>query len=159
MCPKETARTIDLPLNRRQNGELSALLIGAQIATERTLVKLCEILICDRGIPDIWSHNLAVKGRGAEITSHEIEELSRGWSKSYDLVIQSVSDDNVPIPPDGVRVVDKSYRKKLEAFHREAMKLLEVTPDFCFDSSASSVNLTVSETLCYLRARIASKAS
>lgn len=159
LCPVETARSIDMPLNTEQNGEISALLVGAQMSTERALYDLCDVLICDRGVPDIWSHNLALVEEGAEVKTPDIEALVKDWSQSYDFVIQSTCNHDIAIPWDGIRLTDPAYRRRLEEFHRCAMAALEVRPNLCFDDSPESVATAVSGALCHVEMNIEFKAS
>jgi len=158
-CPIEVARSVELPLNTKQDGEASSFLIGMQMAMERELVSLCDVLICDRGMPDIWSHNLMSASKGSGVKNLGIKSISREWSSSYDIVIQSICNYKIEIPLDGFRVGDKTYRKKLELFHREAMIDLSMAPTFSFDHTKNSVETAIKRTVCYLRARTESRIS
>lgn len=150
-CPVETARVVNLPINMKQDGEASSFLLGMQFSRECELVDLFEVLICDRGLPDIWSHNLLSEVNGRGIANPSLKTVCDEWAKTYDIIIQSVVNDEIEIPADGLRVVDTTYRKKLELFHRKAMFTLSITPAFTFDHTEDSIKSAIHGTINHLR--------
>lgn len=158
-APIEIARTIKIPLNTQQNNEISSFLIGAQLSAEKLFENTNDIFICDRGIPDIWSHNLALKQVGFDIKCSALEALARTWSQSYDFVIQSTCDHSIAIPEDGIRNTSTSYREMLELCHRESMSFLGIRPDLSFSSDTASIEATLNAAINYISQRMAPRAS
>lgn len=150
-CPQEAARSLKLPLNASQDAEVTALLIGYQISAEMALLPRHDILICDRGLPDIFSHDLEVARTDHGLRNAHIRDLATSWCTSYSYVIQSNVDHSVRIPADGIRVTDGCYRARLEAFHRSAMRTLNVKPDCDFGFEEGSIESAINEAVTHVR--------
>lgn len=158
-CPDEVARSFRLPLNASQDGEISALLLGMQISQERHAFSGNMVLICDRGVPDIWSHNLASNKAGKGIGNPAISAVCIEWVRTYDLIIQSTACDDIDIPDDGVRNTDKRYRRQLEICHRQAMNHLSLHPNLIFDHTVQSRCAALRGAIAHIREVMISSAS
>ncbi len=127
----ETPRRCPFALNKDQTPLASAWLLGEQIRSEvEVVVSEPELVICDRGIPDIVSHTtiLEVAGRRDQDLKTSLLDLARSWCRTYDIVFWALLDPHEQIESDGVRVADKRYQEFLEASIEEAFRLLSLSP-------------------------------
>lgn len=110
----DAARNCPLPLNERQTEEASLWLIATQIANE---IEACsrelEVVLCDRGIPDIVAHHEEAGGLKPSVHFAAIVPFLIEWCGTYDLILASTIDDSLPVVGDGLRVVSEEYRRKL----------------------------------------------
>jgi hypothetical protein len=125
----EVARRCPLPLNRQQTSEATSWLICSQICSElEASSDAGSHQICDRGIPDIWSHYLDgtfSNNTGGELSS-EMASLAKMWAKSYDLVLFCPVDERIEIATDGLRVLENSYRTQMETLVLRAFDELNI---------------------------------
>ncbi|WP_374684911.1 AAA family ATPase [Mesorhizobium sp. J428] len=122
----ETARHCPFPLNRDQSFLSTQWLIHRQISREIESFSEENILIIDRGIPDIFAHYLETCDR-LGTTSPEIEVLVDFliiWCNTYDLVITTEIDQVVDIIDDGLRIPDKRYRELMGQYNISALSRL-----------------------------------
>ncbi|HEV2567912.1 ATP-binding protein [Sphingomonas sp.] len=118
----DTARTCPFPLNKEQTGAASLWLIGTQISREiERSAAVPDILICDRGVPDVLAHDLEAyrsgRGSGLELLKPFLAE----WTRTYDLLLLSRVDRGIPVEPDGLRVEDPEYRDLLDGLAAEVL--------------------------------------
>lgn len=128
MLIPEVARTCPYPLNKAQTIETSMWLTSQQIKVEIEAEHTKpEIVICDRGLPDILSHALTVynKARDARLFDVMIS-IMKSWSSTYDLVLWSKIDPEIPILGDSLRLTDDAYRRRLQRMAQIAFALLDL---------------------------------
>ncbi|MFC5396837.1 ATP-binding protein [Bosea vestrisii] len=123
----DTARTCPLPLNKNQTDETSLWLIATQVSRE--IVEQAgnaELLICDRGVPDILAHNEDMRSTSISSRVTLLKPFLADWLKTYDVILLSRVDSAIPIEPDGLRVIDPAYRENLD---RLAVRVLTSIPN------------------------------
>ncbi|MFP4458385.1 MAG: AAA family ATPase [Candidatus Zixiibacteriota bacterium] len=125
----EIPRRCPFALNQNQTTLASAWLIGEQIKAEvEESIGNYDLLICDRAIPDIFSHSIVLKREEKQATLSTIISLAKAWSNTYDLVFWAKADPNLPIETDGVRVPDKKYQFFLEKNIEKAFAMIGISP-------------------------------
>ena len=118
-------------LNTQQTVFASAWIMGEQIRAEiEASVGNIKVLICDRGIPDFFSHTkvLSFESEKEEKLFGIIQEIASSWSRTYDLVFWAHLDPNREIEADEIRVTQKEYQMKMEFSIRETFDILHITP-------------------------------
>jgi AAA domain len=126
----DVARQTALPLNLTQTIATSTFLIAEGIRQELELLARCpEVILCDRGAPDVLSHTrvLDLDARGWSVYG-ELLSATKAWIRTYDAVLWAKVDEAFPIEDDGIRVLDRSYRLKLEAALTDVFDDLDVAP-------------------------------
>ena len=110
----DVARSCPFPLNQQQTDAASIWLTTTQISRELSASAASpEIILCDRGIPDILAHqeDLLSSGRGAGL--EPMRPFLEKWCGTYDIVLATAVDENLPPLVDGLRVTDSGYRAHL----------------------------------------------
>lgn len=113
----DVARQSPLPVNREQTAEGSAWLIGEQIRAESVAVaKRPEVVLCDRGVLDIGSHNRMIEpaSRRESLVLKAVEDIVTAWSATYDIVFVTRIDERLLPLADGVRDTDPLYQQALD---------------------------------------------
>jgi nicotinamide riboside kinase len=118
----DLARQCPLPLNEMQNDATSLWLLTTQISREIEASQRNEdVLLCDRGVPDIFAHLLDHSGNHDAEWLKAIAPFVKKWISTYDLVLFSRVDEMIAIAPDGLRSVDAAYRTRLDERAVEAL--------------------------------------
>jgi hypothetical protein len=113
----DVARECPLPLNDLQSDYTSLWLIGTQIAREAAAaLSTADVVLCDRGIPDILAHHQDVTERDGETILASMQGFLENWLETYDILLYSTVDYSKPIEPDGLRLVDETFREKLAGY-------------------------------------------
>ncbi|WP_411958715.1 AAA family ATPase [Paracoccus homiensis] len=144
----DSSREINLPLNKNQGHDTTLWLLSWQISKERlsqALSEVYQVVICDRGIPDILAHNLEAGSRGQGVRSEIALQKALDWCSSYDLSFLSTIDDRIPVKEDGVRVTDPGYRRQMEEFATETASSLK---------ACMTLPLSFEERVIFVRSRI-----
>ena len=142
----DVARTCPLPLNREQTVGASAWLIGEQIRAEAEASSgEADVVLCDRGIPDILSHTARYPAStpSDQLYADVCLQIGMAWSRTYDLVFWSRIDESRSIMPDGLRVVDEIYRRDLERSLEEVLKMLSLKSLVLPNNDVERVSFTV----------------
>lgn len=108
---EDIARSCPLPIVHNETMNTSMWLAGAVLSRESELNEggADLLIVCDRGLPDILSHSLAL----ADSSSAELRALTAlasEWMATYDAVFVTRPDANIPVEDDGLRAVDDEYR-------------------------------------------------
>lgn len=123
----DVARECPLPLNEIQTDEASLWLLTTQISKEIVTSQGFEhVLLCDRGVPDIFAHQLDHSENDRAAWLEPIAPFAEKWISTYDIILLSRVDEAVPIAPDGLRSEDAAYRTRLD---RRATEALASRPD------------------------------
>lgn len=124
----DVARECPFPLNKNQGEDATVWLLTKQVSNELEISRnRPDVVLCDRGIPDILAHSEEARTRG--VTSVRLDSLKPflfEWCKSYDIVFASRIDFNITTASDSLRVLDDSFRARMEAFSDAV--LAEFTP-------------------------------
>ncbi|MFT9092451.1 MAG: ATP-binding protein [Gluconacetobacter sp.] len=119
----DVARDCPFPLNLDQTERATLWLLTTQIAREiEASYKTTEIIICDRGVPDILAHFTELATRGTVDLIPRMMPFLNAWIKLYDLILLSRLNPDIPIEADGLRCMDPDYRSYLD---RNAARGLE----------------------------------
>ena len=111
----DVARSCPLPLNRDQTISTTIWLASEQVRRElEAMHEEPDYVLCDRGLPDILSHQALVpNGREDDLTLRFLA-FARAWTRSYDAVFRCRVDHARPIVADGVRIVNDAFRRELD---------------------------------------------
>lgn len=124
-------RNCPFVLNTQQTVFASVWLVGEQMRAEiEASVGNVKVLICDRGIPDFFSHTrvLPLKSDKERKLFGIIQEISTNWSQTYDIVFWAHLDLNREIEADEIRVAQKEYQILMESSIRETFDTLHIVP-------------------------------
>ena len=127
----EVPRQCPFLLNRDQTMLASAWLLGEQIRQEsEQMVGGHEVVVCDRGVPDILSHTTILRAASASDSRLKdvIIRMSQQWINSYDVIFVTTIDSAIPIEADGIRVPDLEYQVCLQESIFDVFQLSTVTP-------------------------------
>lgn len=121
-------RNSPFALNKKQTHLASSWLVGEQIRLEVFhSTKAKNILICDRGIPDIISHTIILKtDKRDEKLFKILLKIAKEWSKTYDLIFWAKLNLKFAIPKDGIRIPKKKYQIELEDSIKKTFRLLDI---------------------------------
>jgi predicted ATPase len=124
----DVARGCPYPVNRDQTLPVSLWLLGEQIKSESATLARGQVpfVICDRGVPDILSHTLALISVSPSPLSDVFVELSKAWARTYDLVFWAKRDSSRFIEPDEMRLSDPDYQQQMENLLAEALTMLSL---------------------------------
>ncbi len=112
----EASRSCPLPLNDKQTILCSVWLALKQIENEMSLPKSKEVVIYDKGLPDIVSHTYEIKMTTSEdkqLFSQLIKVATKNI-KSYDAIYMTHCSESREIAIDDVRLNDKAYQKRIQ---------------------------------------------
>ncbi len=110
----DVARNCPVPLNTDQNADATLWLITTQVAREiEASLGKEDVMLCDRGLPDVLAHDLDVKGTGGDWV-RPLQPFLDLWLPTYDLLLFARVDERVPVAGDGLRVEDPVYRSRLD---------------------------------------------
>ncbi|MBZ9858871.1 ATP-binding protein [Mesorhizobium sp. CA12] len=126
---EEVARKAPFALNKLQAFETTAWLYCQQICSEIEINKEASaITICDRGIPDIFSHFLDIleKAPSSDRFLDAFFPALKQWCSTYEKVFFCPVNHDVPIEADSLRVSDPAYRRKMETHCLEALEKLSL---------------------------------
>jgi nicotinamide riboside kinase len=113
MVLDDVARSSPYPLNKDQDDDGTIWLATTQISRElHSMQTTNDIVICDRGVPDILAHNLDADARKDGILSTILPFLNR-WTTTYNIIFLSDVNKAIAIAPDGLRVLDEEYRNRM----------------------------------------------
>jgi nicotinamide riboside kinase len=119
----DISRTCPMPLNTDQTDDTTLWLIGSQISAEvAAAASGADVVLCDRGIPDILSHHLEVLGRRPERRVELLRAFLDEWVSTYDLLLLSRVDETIPVVADGLRVTDPAYRSLLDLYAAQVVE-------------------------------------
>lgn len=127
----ETPRSCPFALNKQQTVFASAWLMGEQIRAEvEASVGNVAVVICDRGIPDIFSHTrvLSLESHQEKVIFQVLKEIATAWSKTYDLILWAGSDPEREIVADEIRVTSKEYQNEMEISIQKTFSELKIKP-------------------------------
>jgi hypothetical protein len=124
----DVARQCLFTLNRAQEEEGTLWLLTKQVSNELEISRnRPDVLLCDRGIPDILAHLEEARTRGAAgVRPDLLKPFLIEWCKTYELVFVSRINSHIPTVPDRVRIPDHKFRAEMEAFSDTV--LAELTP-------------------------------
>lgn len=124
----DVARQCPFTLNREQEEEGTLWLLTKQVSNElETSRNRPDVILCDRGIPDILAHLEEARARGAAGARLDLlKPFLIEWCRTYELVFVSKIDPRIAIIRDHVRVPDHEFRARMEAFSNTI--LAEFTP-------------------------------
>ena len=125
----DLARTCPFPLNHNQSSSTTCWLIHKQIANElESTLEDVEIVLCDRGLPDILSHWLHKSGSlyGGDQAITELLPVAKRWSSLYDRIYLSRIDERLTPQADGLRVSDAQYRDELQSCLLQTLNSLKL---------------------------------
>jgi hypothetical protein len=124
----DVARQCLFALNRAQGEEGTLWLLTKQVSNELEMsLQQPDLLLCDRGIPDIMAHLEEARTRGAAgVRPDLLRSFLIEWCRTYKLVFVSKIDPHIPTIRDPVRVLDLRFRAEMEAFSDTV--LAEFTP-------------------------------
>jgi len=113
----DIARDCPFMLNRAQDENGTLWLLTRQISNELEISRDGpEVLLCDRGIPDILAHLEEARSRGAAGTRPDLlRPFLIEWCKTYKLVLVSKIDVDIPPAADRLRLADAAFRSEMEA--------------------------------------------
>lgn len=113
----DVSRQCPMPLNTAQTGDGTLWLVGNQVSAE---IEACaagsDVVLCDRGVPDILAHHLEVLSRRPESRVELLRPFLEDWLSTYDLLLLSRVDEAIPILADGLRNPDAAYRTLLDGY-------------------------------------------
>jgi hypothetical protein len=114
----DVARECPFSLNTAQGEDATLWLLTKQVSNELEISRnRPDVVLCDRGVPDILAHLEEAKTRGViSIRLDSLKPFLFEWCKSYDLVFVSRIDIEIPTAADSLRVPDDSFRAQMEAF-------------------------------------------
>lgn len=113
----DMARHCPAPLNSGQTEDASLWLLTTQIAREiGTALGPEQVMLCDRGVPDVLAHHFEVRARYGDGRVGLPGQFLDSWLGTYDLILFSRVDEAVPILPDGLRTGDAAYRTMLDSY-------------------------------------------
>jgi len=113
----DVARSCPVPLNSDQTDDASLWLLTTQVAREIAAALGPEqVLLCDRGVPDVLAHHLEVRDRDGASTVALLDRFLDSWLETYDVILFSRVDESIPIVSDGLRVGDPTYRRMLDDY-------------------------------------------
>jgi nicotinamide riboside kinase len=119
----DIARDCPVALNGEQTEAATLWLLNTQIAREiEATQRECEIILCDRGIPDIRAHfeDVATRSDGHLVPS--MAPFLDAWMALYDLILLSRVDPSCLIEADGLRVTDEAFRARLDRYAAEGLE-------------------------------------
>lgn len=124
----DIARQCPFKLNRAQDEKGTLWLLTRQISNELEFSINCpDVLLCDRGIPDILAHLEEARTRGAAgVYPGLLKPFLIEWCRTYKLVFVSKIDSRLPTVRDAIRIPDQEFRAQMEAFSNAV--LAEFTP-------------------------------
>lgn len=112
---KDVARSCPLPLNEAQSEATTLWLLTTQVSREiEASSQMAQIVLCDRGVPDILAHDGERDSSLNTPLADEIRPFSEKWIDTYDVILLSRVDQSIPIEPDGLRSRDHAYRTRLD---------------------------------------------
>lgn len=124
---QDVARSCPLPLNEAQVEATTLWLLTTQVSREiEASSQVAQIMLCDRGVPDILAHDRERDQSVNMPLADEIRPFAEKWIDTYDVVLLSRVDQSIPIEPDGLRSCDDAYRTRLDA---RAAEVLDRRPD------------------------------
>ena len=133
----DLSRRCPLPLNTDQTDDTTLWLIGSQVAAEiEASARGVDVVLCDRGVPDILAHHLEVLSRRAEQRVELLRPFLDRWMATYDLMLFSRVDETIPIEADGLRSTEATYRTLLDGFAEVIVGRLPTTLTLPFGESA-----------------------
>lgn len=149
---RDIGRESPLPINRSQTIQSSIWLISHAIREEtRLTAEGATVVLCDRGIPDIWSHTLGIPTEQMDQHLREIaRSIARAWTPTYDMTFRALPDPTFAIDDDGVRVTDRDYQMQLDAALTEALHELGCEPITLPSTLSDRVSAVLSEIQSYL---------
>jgi nicotinamide riboside kinase len=113
----DVARNCPVTLNSDQTDDASLWLLTTQISREiAAAFGMEQVLLCDRGVPDVLAHHLVVRERDGEGRVALLDRFLDIWLETYDLILLSRVDESVPIMSDGLRDGDAAYRTMLDDY-------------------------------------------
>lgn len=114
----DVARHSPFLLNREQDEQSTLWLLTKQVSEELEISRdRPDILLCDRGIPDILAHLEEARSRGAAgIRPDLLKPFLLEWCKTYELVFVSRINSRISPLPDDLRVSDANFRAEMEVF-------------------------------------------
>jgi hypothetical protein len=114
----DVARQCPFALNDAQEEEGTLWLLTKQISNELEIsLQRPDVLLCDRGIPDIVAHLEEARTRSAAgVRPDLLKPFLIDWCKTYELVFVSKIDSRIPTVRDRIRVPDHEFRAEMEAF-------------------------------------------
>lgn len=126
----ESARNCPFVLNTHQNLLSTTWLIASQLRAEveaQTRPQV-DLVICDRGLPDILAYHEMATG----VAEPWLVAMAEGWMSSYDRVFVARPDPARPMSPDELRVEDAAFRANvqriIESHVRKANVAYELLP-------------------------------
>ncbi|MGJ4914165.1 ATP-binding protein [Bradyrhizobium sp. HKCCYLRH2060] len=112
---EDVARQCPMPLNKDQKFDSFIWLLGRQIQEESEACwRGTDLVICDRGVPDILSHYLWMFRGERDSVHRDFRAFALSWIGTYDLIFLTRVDSGVQVEPDGLRVLDREYRSELD---------------------------------------------
>lgn len=126
----ESARNCPFVLNTHQNLLSTTWLIASQLRAEVEAQTRPEVdlVICDRGLPDILAYHEMATG----VVEPWLVAMAEGWMSGYDQVFVARPDPARPMSSDELRVEDTVFRanvqRVIESHVRKAGVAYELLP-------------------------------
>ena len=120
----DVARRRPLSLNRAQTENSSLWLLTTQVAAEiEASEKPVDVVLCDRGVPDVFAHILDIAARaGGGRFSASIAPFAKAWLPTYDLILATRVDRGRAPEPDGIRDPDPEYRDVMAGWSERTLR-------------------------------------
>jgi thymidylate kinase len=144
----ETARYCPYPLNKNQSFETSLWLTTEQMRREIEMtIEKPNIVICDRGIPDILSHALTISVKSKEDAKalETIRKIMILWAPTYNHIFWAKINPEKSILEDELRVLDTRYQSQLEQSIIKVFEELNINPFILPDKTIDRLDLIISE--------------
>ena len=116
VIPEASPRSCPLPINDKQTILGSLWLALKQIENEMSSPKSKEVVIFDKGLPDIVSHTYDIKMTTSDDKQlfSQLIKVAIENIKSYDAIYMTHCSESKEIAIDGVRLNDKAYQKRIQ---------------------------------------------
>lgn len=132
----DVARNCPVPLNTEQTDDASIWLLLTQISREiAAAVGPEQVMLCDRGVPDVLAHYEEVRGRSLEGRLPLLDPFLASWLQTYDVILFSRVDNSVPIEADGLRSEDPAFRAQLDEYAAMVLSTASKVHELPFGSS------------------------
>jgi nicotinamide riboside kinase len=119
----DIARQASFPMNKNQDENATLWLLTKQVSNELEMLRReLDILICDRGVPDILAHHEEVRARSLPTARSDLlRPFLFEWCKTYDLTFLLKIDVNIPTEVDQLRVANDQFREEMQALSEKVL--------------------------------------
>jgi tRNA uridine 5-carbamoylmethylation protein Kti12 len=127
----DLATICPLPILRNHTVESTLWIASKGITDEVETEYKFDVVIADRPILDSWAYFNAVCKNQYEESNPKLQTLKSmilHWLPTYDIIYQTVINENIPIEDNKGRDLDIEYRKEIGTEMIEASKQFNITP-------------------------------